>query len=65
MSRAIVFGIAIPLKSKIANYFEQTKICTHSIGVAQLLKRLIKVLISLYFLNILMDLVDTLHVVRY
>ena len=35
------------------------------VRVAQMLKFLIKVFISLYLLNMLMDQVDTLHVGRY
>ena len=36
-----------------------------SVRVAQMLKFLVKVFISLYLLNMLMDQVDTLHVSRY
>ena len=36
-----------------------------SVGVAQMLKFLVKVFMSLYLLNLLMDQVDTLHVDRY
>ena len=44
--------------------------CSHlgvgvRVRVAQMLKFLIKVFISLYLLNMLMDQVDTLHVGRY
>ena len=44
--------------------------CNHpgigvSVSVAQMLKFLVKVFISLYLLNMLMDQVDTLHVSRY
>ena len=35
------------------------------VGVAQMLKFLVQVFISLYLLNVLMDQVDTLHVGRY
>ena len=36
-----------------------------NVHVAQMFKFLVEVFISLYLLNIWMDLVDTLHVVRY
>ena len=42
--------------------------CNHpgvGVSVAQMLKFLVKVFISLYLLKILMDQVDTLHVDRY
>ena len=39
--------------------------CQHWCSIAQILKFLVKVFIGLYLLNMLMDQVDTLHVVRY
>ena len=42
----------------------RVRVCVH-VHVAQMLKFFIKVFISIYLLNMLMDQVDTLHVGRY
>ena len=63
---------AVVFSSPVRKY--RKSYCSHSgvgvgvrvrVRVAQMLKFLIKVFISLYLLNMLMDQVDTLHVSRY
>ena len=56
------------LSSPVQKY--RKSYCSHPgvgvrIGVAQMLKFLVKVFLSLYLLNVMMDQVDTLHIGRY
>ena len=56
---ALAFVFSLPVRKYWKSY------CNHpGVGVAQMLKFLVKVFISLYFLNVSMDLVHTLLVVR-
>ena len=71
--RAKIRKIGIPLQTPVLSSPVQKyrkSYCSHPgvrvrVCVAQMLKFLIKVFISLYLLHMLMDQVDTLHVGRY
>ena len=65
-----IFNYFFVFSSPVRKY--RKSYCNHpgfvvsvSVRVAQMLKFLVKVVISLYLLNILMNLVDTLHCSRY
>ena len=64
MKLVCIFVFSSPLRKYRKSY------CNHpgvgvSVRVAQMLKFLVKVFISLYLLNMVMDQVDTLHISRY